>query len=119
MKSCIALLATVALLACGPLSAAPLDALHSSCFVSAGEQPGKLRLRITNERCDDDRNCGSNFSDESSNRLSGVNAGDLSREGAQLTAALNAEAGVFTCAGTVHDGTLAGTSTFTPSQAFV
>jgi hypothetical protein len=120
MKSRIAPLALVAtLLFCGPLPSAALDALHSSCFIGAGEQPGKLRLRIGNEECQGDRHCGSSFSNDSMSRFTGISAADLSREGAQLTATLNAEAGVFTCAGTVHNGELAGSSTFTPNEDFV
>lgn len=120
MKSRIALLALGAtLLFCGPLPSAALDALHSSCFISAGEQPGKLRLRIGNDECQGDRHCGSSFGNDSMSRFTGFSAADLSREGAQLTATLNAEAGVFTCAGTVHSGELAGSSTFTPNEDFV
>lgn len=120
MKSCIALFAIPAtLLVCGSLPGAALDALHSSCFISAGDHPGKLQLRITSEECREDQNCGSNFSNDSMSRFTGISADDLSHEGAQLTATLNAEAGLFTCVGAVHDGTLAGKSTFTPSQPFV
>jgi hypothetical protein len=110
----------VSLLLCGSLNAATLAALHSSCFISASEKPGMLRLRIADgPSCAGDHNCDSNFSDDSINRFTGFNASDLSREGAQLTATLNADAGVFTCAGTVHDGALAGSSTFTPNEDFV
>ncbi|HTX74873.1 MAG TPA: hypothetical protein VMD29_01620 [Terracidiphilus sp.] len=120
MKSRIALLAAVAaMLVSGPPPSAALEALHSSCSISAGEQPGKLRLRIGDDDCQGDRHCGSNFDTDSISRFSGISAADLSREGAQLTATLNAEAGIFTCAGAVHDGELAGSSTFSPNQDFV
>lgn len=116
-NSFLALAAT--LLLCGPLHAAAIAPLHSSCSIGAGDESGKLQLRIGEQSCDDGRNCGSTFSNDSISRFTGIGATDLSREGAQLTATLNAEAGVFTCAGTVHNGTLAGSSAFMPNQAFV
>lgn len=121
MKSRIALFVLLATtLVCGPTRAAALDVLHSSCSISAGEQPGKLRLRIrSNNQCGNDRDCGSSFDTDSMSRFAGISEADLSRQGARLTATLNAESGVFTCAGTVHDGELAGSSTFTPNQDFV
>ena len=99
-----------------------LETLHGSCSVSASEQAGKFRLHLADERCanTDDDHCG-NFSDDSMNvsRLTGMTLADLGRDGAQLTATLSAEAGTFTCAGTVHDEVLRGSSTFTPNTAFV
>jgi hypothetical protein len=101
------------------MQAAGLETLHSSCTVSASEQAGKFRLRIEDEGCRGDDHCG-NFNDDSIavNRLAGFTLADLSRDGTQHTATLSAEAGTFTCAGTVHDGMLRGDSTFTPNVAF-
>ncbi|HKF48123.1 MAG TPA: hypothetical protein VKB38_12250 [Terracidiphilus sp.] len=105
---------------CGSLNAAALATLHTSCSISAGDKPGMLRLRIADDSCGGrDRDCGSSFSDDTIGRFTGLSAADLSREGAQLTATLNADAGVFTCAGTVHNGALAGSATFTPNEDFV
>jgi hypothetical protein len=101
------------------LHAANLEPLHGTCSISAGEQPGKFRLHNDNGECGDGKHhCGSNFGEESFSRWSGFSAADLAREGAQLTASFTAEAGTFACAGTVHDGSLAGDSTFTPDSAF-
>ncbi len=59
------------------------------------------------------------MSDESYNRFTGITVADLARNGAQLTATLSAEAGKFTCSGTVSDGVLIGESILTPDAAFV
>jgi hypothetical protein len=98
-------------------AAASLQPLRAKCTISASEHPGKLRLRVDRDLCDDDH-CGSSFSNDMFNRLTGVTIADLAQEGSQLTAALHAEAGTFTCAGTVHEGELSGDSTFTPDAAF-
>jgi hypothetical protein len=101
-----------------PTSAAALDSLHASCSITSGDHPGTFRLRLEDESCKGDHHC-SNFSNDSLSRFSGITLADLARDGAQLNAVLNADAGTFTCAGTVHDGELEGNSTFTPSGAFV
>ena len=59
------------------------------------------------------------MSDESLSRFTGVTLADLARNGAHLTATLAAEAGSFTCTGTVDDGALSGDSVFTPAPEFV
>ena len=99
--------------------ATALESLHAHCTVRATETPGRLSLRISDEECQDDRRCGSSYSNDLTNRLTGISAGDFSREGAQLTAKLEAEAGNFSCSGTVHDGVLVGASLFVPDDAFV
>jgi hypothetical protein len=114
----IATTAAVAAASCVLHAAAPLQPLRARCTVGASEHPGKFRLSIDRDECDGDH-CGSSFSNEMSSRLTGVTVADLAEEGAHLTAALNAEAGSFTCAGTVHDGSLRGDSTFTPDASFV
>jgi hypothetical protein len=101
-----------------PAGAAALETLHSTCAISAGEKTGTFRLRMGDEDCNGGRNC-RNFGDEQVSRLTGLTLSDLSRDGAQISAAMSAEAGTFTCAGTVHDGALRGQSTFTPNEAFV
>lgn len=97
-----------------------LEALHAKCAISASEDAGKLSLHIfdTNS-CPEGRHCGSDFSSESMSRFTGVSLADLGNEGANLTATLKAEAGTFTCTGTVHDQELYGDALFTPDQGFV
>ena len=102
-----------------PLGAAALETLHSPCSIAAGEKAGKFRLNIGDEGCSGDKHCWNFSNDEMADRLSGINLADLARDGAQLNAMLSAEAGTFSCAGTVHDGALRGQSTFTPNEAFV
>jgi hypothetical protein len=99
--------------------AAALEPIHASCQISASNQSGKFRLHIDSGECDGDhRHCGSNFSEESFDRFTGISVADLMREGAHLTATLSAEAGTFTCSGEVHDGSLVGQSVFTPDSDF-
>jgi len=102
-----------------PSWAGSLAPLHSRCYISADEDSGRFRLHVPSDDCGESRHCGSNFSNESLDRLTGITRADLGREGANLTATLAADAGTFTCTGTVHDGELAGRSVFTPDQGFV
>ena len=99
--------------------ASSLAPLHSRCYISADDDSGRLRIYIPTGDCDESRQCGSNFSNGSLDRLTGITRADLGHEGTKLSATLAAEAGTFTCAGTVHDGELAGRSDFTPDQGFV
>ena len=101
------------------LHAASLAPLHSTCSIGPGDEAGKYALHIDIGDCHGDRHCGNNFSGEMANRFTGISPADLTREGAQLTATLAAEAGTFTCSGTVHNQLLSGNSTFTPDPAFV
>ena len=95
------------------------EPIHAKCAISAGEQPGKLRLHVGRGDCESDqRQCGFNFSEESFSRFSGITETDLGHEGAHITARLTAEAGIFTCSGIVHDGSLMGESVFTPGADF-
>jgi hypothetical protein len=101
------------------LHAASLEPLHGACAISASEQPGKFRLHLEAGECKGDRHCGSDFTEESFSRFSGLNAADLAREGAHLSATFTAEAGTFICSGTIHNAALVGDSVFTPDSAFV
>lgn len=102
------------------LHGADLAPMHARCTVGPNENGERFRLRIyKDEDCEAERNCGSNFSNESLSQLSGITLSDLEREGAHYTATLSAEAGTFTCSGTVRNGELEGTSVFTPDTAFV
>jgi hypothetical protein len=107
-----------ALVFSGPLQVYGLEALHAKCSVGLSEKGGELRLHIMREDCNDDEHC-NQFSDNSPHGLTGVSVADLGREGAQLTAHIDGEAGKFTCAGVVREGELRGQSTFTPNEEFV
>jgi hypothetical protein len=101
------------------LQSAALEPVRATCTISASEyHPGRLRLRIEDSTCGGPGHCDSNFDEPTTDRLTGVSQTDLQREGSQLTATLAAEAGTFTCAGTVHNEMLIGDSLFTPNAAF-
>jgi hypothetical protein len=102
------------------MAAQSLEPLRAKCEISPSSDAGKLSLHIfDNHDCSEAQHCGSNFSNESMNRFTGVTLADLARDGAHLTATLKGEAGTFTCTGTVHDQALYGDSPFTPDTAFV
>ena len=105
------------LIVAASLQAAGLETLHSKCTIGLSEKTGEFRLRLQREDCKDEDRCGE-FSDNSVSRLTGISIGDLSREGAQLTARIEGEAGTFSCAGTVRDSELRGQSTFVPNEEF-
>jgi hypothetical protein len=112
------LLATLASTAIA-LPAATLEPIRQSCYLSAGDKAGTLRLQTDNGDCLEHRHCGSNMSDVPSSRFTGIAVSDFANQGAHLTATLAAEAGTFTCTGTIKDGELSGNAVFTPDQAFV
>jgi hypothetical protein len=97
---------------------ASLEPVRGQCTIGASPHAGKFRVQLTNDECKDDR-CGSTFDNDSFSRLQGVQTADFKNEGARLTATLQAEAGTFTCAGAVHDGSLIGDANFTPDAAFI
>jgi hypothetical protein len=101
--------------------AASLAPLRADCSIGASEDHDRFSLQIDRKSdCDDGgRHCGSSFSNEATSRFTGITLADLGREGANLTATLSAEAGTFTCSGTVRKSELTGTSVFTPDSAFV
>src|SRR5579863_3584643 len=109
---------SVLAIAAAALHAASLEPLRSNCSIGPSENPGKLSLQVGERDCDSGRHCGSNFSNESFNRFTGITLADLAQEGAKLTATLAAEAGTFTCSGTVHENWLEGESVFAPDAAF-
>lgn len=101
------------------INAAALAPIHRHCTISAGDKAGTLRLETGDRDCHGEHNCGNSMSDESFSRFTGFSIADLTRSGAHLTATLAAEAGTFTCTGTVADNELRGDSVFTPDEAFV
>jgi len=101
------------------LQAANLEPIRQTCTISAGDKAGTLRLETDNGECNGRKHCGTNMSDVSMTRLTGVALSDLAQSGSHLTATLAAEAGTFTCSGSVKDLELRGESVFTPDTAFV
>jgi hypothetical protein len=99
--------------------AASLAPFHANCSIRASEDLGKLSLQVDKGECEGERHCGNNFSNESMTRFTGITLADLGREGANLTATLAAEAGTFTCGGTVRNAELEGKAVFTPDDVFV
>jgi hypothetical protein len=102
------------------LQSAALEPVRAACAISVSKHDaGKFSLHIDGGDCGSEHwNCGSNYSEESIDRFYGITPEDLAREGAQLTATLAAEAGKFTCSGTVRNGSLEGDSLFVPDPVF-
>jgi hypothetical protein len=97
-----------------------LAPIHAKCEIGLSKDAAKFSLHISDADCtDDDHRCGSNFNTEAMDRFTGITLADLDRDGAHLTATLAAEAGAFTCTGTVHDRQLYGDALFTPDSTFV
>lgn len=101
------------------VSAQTLAPIHAKCEISGSRDAVKFSLHITDGDCADNHHCGSNFNTEAMDRFTGITPADLDRDGTHLTATLAAEAGTFTCTGTVHDQELYGDALFTPDSAFV
>jgi hypothetical protein len=101
------------------LPAQSLAPIHAKCAIGLSETGNQFSLRVGDTDCPSDRHCGSNFSNESMSRFTGITLADLNNDGAHLTATLAAEAGTFACSGTVHDHELRGEALFTPDSAFV
>jgi hypothetical protein len=114
----LALFATLAASA-AVLNAAALEPIRQHCAISIGHKGGTLRLETGDHDCGGNHSCGNSMSDESMSRFTGITIADLARTGEHLTATLAAEAGTFTCTGTVADGALTGDALFTPDAAFV
>ncbi len=96
-----------------------LAPIHARCAIGLSDTGSQFSLHISDTDCPVDQHCGSNFSNESMSRFTGITRADLNNEGAHLTATLAAEAGTFTCSGTVHDRELHGDALFTPDSTFV
>ena len=101
------------------LQAESLQPVRQNCTISNGDQAGTLRLKTDSGDCQGDRHCGNNTSDIPISRFTGISASQLAQPATQLTATLAAEAGTFTCTGTVAQGELNGKSVFTPDGLFV
>ena len=101
------------------LQAENIEPVRQNCTISRGERAGTLRLNTDGGDCQLDRHCGNSMSDIPMSRFSGISASQLAQPETQLTATLAAEAGTFTCTGTVVEGELKGKSVFTPNALFV
>jgi hypothetical protein len=101
------------------LQAAASEPIHRNCYVSPGEKSDTFRLQTDDGDCHGHRNCGNNMSDLPSSRFTGITIADFANNGAHLTATLAAEAGTFTCTGTIQNGELNGTTAFASNAAFV
>jgi hypothetical protein len=101
------------------MRAQSLAPLHAKCAIGLSERGDQFSLHINDTDCPTGRHCGSNFSNESMSRFTGISLADLNSDGVHLTATLAAEAGTFTCTGAVHDHELSGEALFTPDSAFV
>ena len=101
-----------------PLSAQTLAPIHNHCTIGINERGDKFDLQLGDPDCPGGHHC-NNYGNESLSRFTGFTLADLDNEGARFTATLAAEAGTFTCSGTVHDHELSGDALFTPDSAFV
>ena len=120
MKTHFLMATTIALAGlAATLQAANLQPIRQNCSISVGDKAGTLRLQTDKGECEEHRHCGNNMSDIPMSRLTGVSVSELAQPGTQLTATLAAEAGTFTCTGTVAQNELDGKSVFTPDESFV
>jgi hypothetical protein len=101
------------------MQAAALEPINQTCTISIGDKAGTLRLETDNGECQGRKHCGTNMSDVAANRFTGISVADFANQGAHLTATLTAEAGAFSCAGTVTGSELKGNSSFTADAAFI
>lgn len=116
MKALLALLFFAGLSAAGHS-----ENLSGVCMISVAHDKDAVQVTFRSNDCSDDgHNC--NMSSQSGmawSRWTGVSPDALKQDGAQLTARMSGEPGVLQCAGSVHDGVLAGKYEFTPNPAFV
>jgi hypothetical protein len=101
------------------MQAAGTETINRNCSVSLGEKSGTFRLQTDDGNCHGHKSCGNNMSDLPSGRFTGITIADFPSQGTHLTATLAAEAGTFTCNGTIQNGELNGISAFSSNAAFV
>jgi hypothetical protein len=100
------------------LQAAASEPFNRNCSLSVGDKTGTFRLQTDDGDCHG-HGCGNNMSDLPASRFTGITVADFANQGAHLTATLAAEAGTFTCTGTIQNGELSGTTAFAPNATFV
>jgi hypothetical protein len=103
------------------MQATASEPLNRNCYLSPGEKSGTFRLQTDDGDgdCHGHRDCGNNMSDLLASRFAGITMAEFANQGAHLTATLAAEAGTFTCTGTIQNSELNGTTAFAPNAAFV
>jgi hypothetical protein len=101
------------------LQAAASEPINRNCYVSPSEKLGTFRLQTDDGDCHGHGNCGNNMSDLPSSRFTGITIADFANAGAHLTATLAAEAGTFSCTGTIQNSELSGITAFASNAAFV
>jgi len=89
-----------------------------TCSIRAGRTAEKISFGWERGDCATGHSCHEGDSDMLWSRWNGISAADLQREGAAVDARMKAEAGEMRCVGTVHDGALRGTYSFTPDAVF-
>jgi hypothetical protein len=89
-----------------------------SCSIRAGRTEEKMTFSWDREDCVAGHRCNDGGSDMLWSKWSGVAPQDLQREGAAVDARMKAESGEMRCVGTVHEGAVRGTYSFTPDAAF-
>jgi hypothetical protein len=99
----------------------PLQTLHGTCSIAPSTVPGRVQFQFEEGDCDGlNHDCHNHDNDEMPlSNFSGLVLADFEHEGARIEAKIVAEAGTITCAGEVHNLTLAGDFTFVPDPAFV
>lgn len=93
------------------------------CMLSETDRtnrPGKVQLVLAETGCGEDTKSCTDVNNASMewDRWSGISAEMLEKDGATLTARMNAEAGELVCEGSVHSRLLTGRYQFTPSEGF-
>jgi len=121
-------LPTLVLVLIGSSAASFAQALSGLCLISEAQQtnrPPAAQVVLAGSDCDKksdtctDENNSTHNSTIAWDRWTGVSPQLLQGQDAALTARMTAEAGELECAGTVHDGALAGRYHFTPSTTFI
>jgi hypothetical protein len=96
-----------------------LDSLKGTCRISASTDLNRFDLRLDRDKCENGRDCHEMQTQEPADAFTGITLSDLQRDGAHIDAVIRAEAGTFTCSGSVHDSQLTGEFVFAPNKAFV
>jgi hypothetical protein len=97
---------------------AAVASASDSCSIRAGWTEEKMSFNWDRGDCVAGHRCNEGGSDMLWSKWSGVGPQDLQREGATVDARMKAEAGEMRCAGTVHEGAIRGTYSFSPDAAF-
>ena len=113
-------LASIAALIAVPFAsrALALEPIHERCHISVGDRADTLRLETSESDCPG-RHCGTSQNDIPASRITGLTLANFAESGSHFTATLAAEAGTFTCAGTIAENELTGSGEFRPNAEFV